>query len=406
MKRLILLALLAAVHAPAPGAAQPAGAPAALRAVPYTVPPGYTAAPSLSDSLTAVYTQARTAVFVAALPDDVDRGAFIVRVRGQLARAVTPEDVGNLQWRMLSSGPVSPHDVYHERWIGYDGRAAVLADFHHLRKDGRDVLTGSAFHTREGRPAQMFRTGIAPMTHALSARASELLVAELVGDPPASPDGGLAVADFSGTGGTGGAEREAPVHPEEAAIRATFEAYRTALLARDGEGALPHVSQSVLEYYDYVRELALYASAAEVRTRPLSDQLFVILLRHRIPSAQLRGMSGREVFAHGVAQGWISDEQTRTQQLGRIGVTGNMAFAEMLVGGQRSPITLHFVRQDGAWRWDMLGVVQWTDIALRSVAESAGVTPEELLVSAAERVTGRQVAPTIWDPPFPRPDRS
>src|SRR3712207_8016721 len=41
-----------------------------------------------------------------------------------------------------------------------DGRAAVIADFHHLRKDGRDLLTGSAFHTREGRPAQMFQTGI------------------------------------------------------------------------------------------------------------------------------------------------------------------------------------------------------------------------------------------------------
>jgi hypothetical protein len=402
MKRLILLTLLAVVHAPATGAAQPEGAPAALRTVAYTAPPGYTAAPALGDSLTALYTQARTAVFLAALPDPADRGAFIVRVRGLLAHAVAPGDNASLQWRMLSSAPASPYDVYHERWIGYDGNAAVIADFHHLRKDGRDLLTGSAFHTREGQPARMFQTGIAPTTHALSARASARMVAELVGDPPYDE----AEPDFSGMGGTSGTPPEPPENPEETAIRAAFEGYRTALLARDGEGALPHVSQSVLEYYGYVRDLALYASAAEVRARPLSDQLFVLLLRHRIPSARLRGMTAREVFAHGVAQGWISDEQTRTQQIGRIGVTGNMAFAEVLIGGQRSPIELHFVRQEGAWKWDMLGVIQWMDTALRSVAESAGVTPEALLLRLTERVAGRRAAPTLWDPPFPRPERS
>jgi hypothetical protein len=402
MKRLILFILLAAVHAPVAGAAQPEGAPAALRAVPYTIPPGYTAAPALGDSLTALYTRAQTAVFLAALPDDADRGAFIVRVRGLLAQAVAPGDDDSLQWRMLSSAPASPYDVYHERWIGYDGRAAVIAEFHHLRKDGRDLLTGSAFHTREGQPARMFQTGIAPTTHALSARASARMVAELVGDPPYDE----AEPDFSGMGGTGGTPRDAPANPDEPAIRATFEAYRTALLARDGEGALSHVSQPVLEYYGYVRDLALYASAAEVRARPLSDQLFVLLLRHRIPSARLRGMTARQVFTHGVAQGWISDEQARTQQIGRIGVTGNMAFAEMLIGGRRSPIGLHFVRQEGAWKWDMLGVIQGMDTALRSVAERAGITPEALLLRSAERVAGRRVPPTIWDPPFPRPDRS
>jgi hypothetical protein len=146
--------------------------------VPYTIPPGYTAAPALGDSLIALYTQARTAVFLAALPNDANRGAFIVRVRGLLAQAVAPGDNDSLQWRMLSSGPASPYDIYHERWIGYDGRAAVIADFHHLRKDGRDLLTGSAFHTREGQPAQMFRTGMPTSTHALSARASRRMVAE------------------------------------------------------------------------------------------------------------------------------------------------------------------------------------------------------------------------------------
>ncbi len=393
MRQLVLPLLLAAAAA-VPAHAQPAS----LRGISYSVPPGYTAAPGLGDSLTALYTRARTAVFVAALPDGMDRGVSIVRIRGLLARAVAPQDGGALQWRPLSSGPVSPFDVYHEGWIGYDGSAAVIASVHHLRKDGRDVLMGSAFHTRDGQPEQMFRTGISTRTHALSSRASGRLVAELVGDPPPVEEG----IDFGGTGG--GTPAPEPVDPEEAAIRAAFEAYRAALLARDGEGALPHVSQAVVEYYGNVQQLALYAGAAEVRARPLSDQLFVLMLRQRIAPERLRGMAAGEVFAHGVAQGWISDESARTQQLGRVGVMGNMAIAETLVRGRPSPVRLHFVRTDGAWRWDMLSVIQSVDAGLRSAAERAGATPEALMAAAVERVTGQAVTPALWDAPLPRPE--
>jgi hypothetical protein len=382
------LALLLAAAVPTLAAAQPA----ALHGV--SAPPSYTAAPALGDSATAVFTLRNSAVAVVALPGGTERGDVIQRLRAVLAGAALGRDANAFQWRMLTSWPASPFDVYHERWTGYDGTDAVVAHFHHLRKDGRDVLVGDASLTGGADAEQMFRTGLAHMP--TSSKASTWLVAELVGDPPFTEG-------FVGVGTGHGILPEPPPHPEEAAVRAAFEAYRAALLARDGEAALPHVAEAVFEYYGDMQRLALYATANEVRARPLPDQLYVLMLRTRIPTRRLREMTPRELFAHGVAQGWIGEESTRQQRVGRVLVNGNMAGAAVMQGGRPSPLRFAFVRRDGAWKWDMLGVIQWMDPIFRELADANGLTPEELLLRVVETANKRPLPPTVWDPPLRRP---
>ncbi|HST61718.1 MAG TPA: hypothetical protein VLK84_23665 [Longimicrobium sp.] len=427
MHRLAFLLLIIA-GLPARAAAQPADAPAALRGAPYSVPPGYTAAPASSDGTTAVYTQARTAVFVAAAPRDGERGAAIHRIRGLLARAVSQRAAEGFEWRMVASAPSSPFDVYHERWIGFDGTDVVIARFHHLRTEARGLLAGEAFVAGSPDAEQMFRNGIAPTWHTLSGEASSRLMADLVGDPPFRESSfhfeGIALPEEPPAQGaprpsqstverivlqTGPREKkplrvapEAPPHPDEAGVRAAFEGYRAALLARDGEAALAHVADAVVEYYGEVQRLALYATAAEVRARPLPDQLYVLLLRHRIPAERLRGMTPRELFAHSVVEGWIDEESAQKLHLDQVLVQGNLAHGFTTVNGRRSAVDLHFVRRGGAWKWDMLGVIQSMDPALRAVARTTGREPEALILQAAQVVTRRAAGPEIWNPPFPR----
>jgi hypothetical protein len=385
----LALALLLAAALPAGAAAQPSS----LQGLRISAPAGYTAAGALSDSATAVFTQAQSAVAVAALPAGTERAAVIQRLRGVLAGVVAGTGAGALEWRMLTSAPASPFDVYHERWIGYEGQKAVIADVHHLRKDGRDVLLATSFLTQATRAEQMLQAGFGFVSHAATERAAGHLLTELVGDPPLMP------VDFTGVG-TGTAGRQDAPRPEEAAVRAAFEAYRAALLARDGDAALLHVSEATFEYYGEVQRLALYATADEVRARPLPDQLYVLMLRTRIPTERLRAMTPRELFAHGVVQGWIGEESTRTMQVGRIFVDGGRASAPVLQEGRPSPLNLHFVRQDGAWRWDMLGVIQLMDPLFRQLAEAGGATPEALLLQVVEGVAKRPLPPTVWDPPL------
>lgn len=382
MHRLVLVLLLAA-GLPA-CTAQPSEVPPGLRGVPYSVPPGFTAAPALGDSATAVFTQRQSAVSLAALPAGTERAAVIQRLRGVLAGAAVGRGAGTFRWGMLTSAPNSPFDVYHERWIGYDGQEAVVADFHHLRKDGRDVLLSTAFVTGDAGAEQAMRSGFSYASHPAMDKAARHLLAELTGaDSTAKP--------------------AAAPHADEAAVRAAFEAYRAALLARDGDAALLHVSESTFEYYGEMQRLALYATAEEVRARPLPDQLYVLMLRTRIPAERLRGMTSRELFAHGVAQGWIGEESTRSMRVGRIYVDGVTASAPVLQEGRPSPLQLQFVRQDGAWKWDMLGVIQVMDPLFRQLAQAGGATPEALLVQVVEEANERRLPPTVWDPPLQRP---
>lgn len=397
----LALALLLAAALPAGAAAQPS----TLQGVRISAPSGYTAAGPLSDSATKVFTQPQSAVALAALPAGTERAAVIQRVRGVLAGVVAGPGAGTLEWRMLTSAPASAFDVYHERWIGYDGRKAVIADVHHLRKDGRDVLLATSFLTQDARAEQMLQSGFGFVSHAATDRAAGHLLTELVGDPPLTEAVGIAVSseDFVGVGTDGDTLAELPPlppHPDEAAVRAAFEAYRAALLARDGDAALLHVSEATFEYYGEVQRMALYATADEVRARPLPDQLYVLMLRTRIPTERLRAMTPRELFAHGVVQGWIGEESTRTMQVGRIFVDGGRASAPVLQEGRPSPLHLHFVRQDGAWKWDMLGVIQLMDPLFRQLAEGAGATPEALLLQVVEGVAKRRLPPTVWDPPL------
>jgi hypothetical protein len=79
-----------------------------------------------------------------------------------------------------------------------------------------------------------------------------------------------------------------------------------------------------------------------------------------------------------------------------------MATAVAMQDGRDSRMRFAFVRQDSAWKWDMLGIVQLMDPVIRQLAEENGLTPEALMVRMVEEVTKRTISPTLWDPPAGR----
>ena len=80
-----------------------------------------------------------------------------------------------------------------------------------------------------------------------------------------------------------------------------------------------------------------------------------------------------------------------------------MAWTTVMQGARESPLRFYFVRQDGAWKWDMLGTIQLMDPVFRQLAETSRLTPEELLLRVVEIANQRPLPPTAWDPPLRRP---
>ena len=97
----------------------------------------------------------------------------------------------------------------------------------------------------------------------------------------------------------------------EAAVRATFEAYRQALMAGDGELAASLVDRETGEYYRQLKRLVLEGSEEEVRQRTFVDRFLVVAFRHQFASDELAAMELADVIVRAMDLGWINSDGDR-----------------------------------------------------------------------------------------------
>lgn len=198
-----------------------------------------------------------------------------------------------------------------------------------------------------------------------------------------------------------------PAHAQPAdqaeTIRAVFAGYRTALLARDGESAVNLLSQSTIDYYGEMQQLALYGSRETVQSLSLVNQMQVLLLRLRLEPARLKGMSPRQLMVHAVDQGWIGENSVLKTRIGPVSVEGRVAIANAIVDGQTSALTFRFVNEAKGWHLDLVPTVQASNAALQLAAKQRGVSELDFISLLVESAVGRKVGPSVWQPPFAKP---
>ena len=98
---------------------------------------------------------------------------------------------------------------------------------------------------------------------------------------------------------------------DEAAVRATFEAYRQALMAGDGETAAALVDRDTGAYFGELKRLALEGSEEEVRQRTFVDRLLVVAFRHQFAGEELAAMQLADVVVRATEIGWINSAGDR-----------------------------------------------------------------------------------------------
>jgi hypothetical protein len=101
------------------------------------------------------------------------------------------------------------------------------------------------------------------------------------------------------------------------AVKAAFDGYRAALKKGDGVAAARIVDNQTLKYYGTMKRMALTALAAKVKQLSFLDRLMIVILRLRVELDRLRAMSSKQLFAHGVEQGWISKNSVANVQLAK-----------------------------------------------------------------------------------------
>lgn len=186
---------------------------------------------------------------------------------------------------------------------------------------------------------------------------------------------------------------------DQQAVRQNFNAYKYALLNELGSEAAELVSEKTLKYYEQLRQLALTADANELKDQPSFTRLVVLAIRLNIPSAQLRKMQSKDIFAYGVKNQWVAKETVAPYELGSINVYGNYASAEVVAStGATTNAHLEFRKDGEIWRINLTPLLERVSRE-RSAQISSTADENRAILSLLESMSGKKVDNSIWTPP-------
>lgn len=192
----------------------------------------------------------------------------------------------------------------------------------------------------------------------------------------------------------------------EAAVRETFEAYRQALIAGDGEQAAALVDRETGDYYRELKRLVLDGSEEEVRQRTFVDRFLVVAFRHQFEAAELTGMELADVIVRAMEIGWINSAAIEQLAVGAVRIEGDEAWAaartrasleDPALGGGIDELEYRFVNENGNWKFRFSALVASIDEVMRNLAEQLGADEDDLIFTLVESLTGVEVLPEVWD---------
>ncbi len=198
----------------------------------------------------------------------------------------------------------------------------------------------------------------------------------------------------------------------EAAVRATFEAYRQALMAGDGELAASLVDRETGEYYRQLKRLVLEGSEEEVRQRTFVDRFLVVAFRHQFASDELAAMELADVIVRAMDLGWINSTAIEQLAVGAIRIEGNgrvegneavaaartrASLEDPSLAGGMDELEYRFVNEDGQWKFRFSSFVSSIDAVMRNLAAQLGADEDDLIFTLVESLTGVEVLPEVWE---------
>ena len=198
----------------------------------------------------------------------------------------------------------------------------------------------------------------------------------------------------------------------EAAVRATFEAYRQALMAGDGELAASLVDRETGEYYRQLKRLVLEGSKEEVRQRTFVDRFLVVAFRHQFASDELAAMELADVIVRAMDLGWINSTAIEQLAVGAIRVEGDgrmegseavaaartrASLEDPSLAGGMDELEYRFVNEDGQWKFRFSSFVSSIDAVMRNLAAQLGADEDDLIFTLVESLTGVEVLPEVWE---------
>ena len=182
-------------------------------------------------------------------------------------------------------------------------------------------------------------------------------------------------------------------------MRATFEAYRQAILMRDGKSAAALLSNETVNYYRTIAELAGTGGPDQIKPRPLVDRLTIVMLRVLRHPVELAKLDGRSLFQYAVEVGLIDSQSIQGNALGRVRITGDLALAQVVVQGQPLPVDYAFVRSGPDWKLNTVPILSTLNDDMKKAATQAKLSEDDFIFKTVEAATGAKIDDRIYSKP-------
>jgi hypothetical protein len=184
-----------------------------------------------------------------------------------------------------------------------------------------------------------------------------------------------------------------------AAVEASFAAYQSALVRRDGARAAAAVSSNSLAYYDRIRKLALSATKSELDEFEGTERMLILGLRHQAPLDLLETGTPEELLAYAVDTALVSDIAVAKTELGEVTIHGDLARCWIVVDGKPTRGVLQFALEGGEWKFDLEFAMRSSAGWIAALARQNGMSENEVIFELLSRGSGKPVGPDIWKPP-------
>ena len=195
-----------------------------------------------------------------------------------------------------------------------------------------------------------------------------------------------------------------PTARDEAKAREVFDAFRSAVVAKNGNAAAALVSNPGLEQVAYIQELALYASREVLEAAPVSAEMYVLLLRLNLTAQQLQSMQPADVLAFGIEKGiignlWQADDQLHGFRFITSGVGSGERVRNHLNKAQPVGAPIRLVREGfETWRMDIAPELEALDENMRSLAKHRQLSERTVARAVVEFYSMKRLQPRDFEP--------
>ncbi len=172
---------------------------------------------------------------------------------------------------------------------------------------------------------------------------------------------------------------DADAGSQAADVRATFDQYAAAALARDGEQATAQLSASTVAFYDEMRQAALTLPKDELAGRTPVQQITIMVMRAEFAVADLEALTPEGVLAKAIDLGLVGESGIGQTKMEDVQVRGDVALADAVTPAGRLENVFTFLREGGKWKLDLEAFQDRGNAGLVGLAEQEGLTAAEFV---------------------------